>query len=105
MADAYLFVVSTWTKPTGTDSKNGPTSRVRDAVAGRERVQEAMRTEFCSELASFRRSAGSSHCRRDGDKESGRCGSCAHVANSPDAVVVHNSATERRAQADAEIAD
>ncbi|MCL5061440.1 MAG: hypothetical protein M1449_13890 [Candidatus Thermoplasmatota archaeon] len=29
----------------------------------------------------------------------------APVANSPDAVVVHDSATERRAQADAEIAD
>lgn len=46
VADAYLFVVSTWTKPTGIGLEKWPNvSGFVTRVAGREKVQEAMRAE------------------------------------------------------------
>ena len=46
VADAYLFVVLTWTRTTGIGLKNWPkVSGFVTRVAGRERVQEAMSAE------------------------------------------------------------
>ena len=46
VADAYLFVVSTWTKPTGIGLEKWPNvSGFVTRVAGREKVQEAMGAE------------------------------------------------------------
>jgi glutathione S-transferase len=46
VADAYLFTVSTWTKPTGIGLDKWPHLGAFVArVAGREKVQEAMRAE------------------------------------------------------------
>lgn len=46
VADAYFFVVSSWTTPTGIDLDNWPKiAAFSKRVAGREKVQEAMRTE------------------------------------------------------------
>ena len=46
VADAYLFVVSTWTKPTGISLEKWPNvSGFVTRVAGREKVQEAMVAE------------------------------------------------------------
>lgn len=46
VADAYLFVVSTWTKPTGIGVEKWPNvSGFVTRVASREKVREAMRAE------------------------------------------------------------
>ena len=46
VADAYLFVVSTWTKPTGIGLEKWPNvSGFVTRVAGREKVQQAMSAE------------------------------------------------------------
>ena len=46
VADAYLFVVSNWTKPTGIGLDKWPNvSGFVTRVAGREKVREAMRAE------------------------------------------------------------
>lgn len=46
VADAYLFVVSTWTKPTGIGLEKWPNvSSFVARIAGREKVQEAMCAE------------------------------------------------------------
>ena len=46
VADAYFFVISTWTKPTGIGLDKWPQVAAFVArVAGREKVQEAMRAE------------------------------------------------------------
>ena len=46
VADAYLFVVSTWTKPTGISLEKWPNvSSFVTRIAGREKVQEAMSAE------------------------------------------------------------
>ena len=46
VADAYLFVISNWTKPTGIGLDKWPhVSRFVTRIAGREKVKEAMRAE------------------------------------------------------------
>ena len=46
VADAYLFVISNWTKPTGISLDKWPNvSRFVTRVASREKVKEAMRAE------------------------------------------------------------
>ena len=46
VADAYLFVVSTWTKPTGIRLEKWPNvSSFVTRIAGREKVREAMSAE------------------------------------------------------------
>ena len=74
-----------------------------------EKLNTLVRSKGCrhherTSRSRLSRSAGSSRCHRDGDEESYGCDGCAQVANSLDAVVAHNSATESCSKTDAEIA-